>query len=341
MTVSETTPAAEVSAEPLWRLGTAFFARKVILIAAEMGLFTALADGPLTETELRERLDLHPRASRDFFDTLVALGMLDRDGSGYGNTPTAGHFLDQRQPSYVGAFLTMADARWDRLPEALRSGEPLNRWGAGAGMFTEQYRTTPAWRNFTAGMDYLNGLIGPALARTYDWSDVVDVVDVGGARGNLIAAILRDHPAVKAAVYDLPGVEPVFAEHMASLGLDDRVTFHAGNFFEDPMPSAGVLIFSHVLHDWGVEERRQLVGKAFEALPPGGALLVIDPMIDDDRRGTETALLTSLNMLMVTPHGSEYTASECREWLREAGFAEVRSFALGTHNTLLEARKPA
>ncbi|WP_066941489.1 methyltransferase [Microtetraspora fusca] len=333
-------PAEAVSAEPLWRLGTAYFSRKTILTAAELGVFTSLSERPATAEELGARLGLHPRGTRDFLDALVALDMLEREGGVYRNTPIAEHYLNEDRPSYVGAFLSNADARWNRLIDALRSGEPQNRWGSGPEMFTEQYRTTAAWRNFTAGMDYLNGMIGPALAEAFDWSSVDSVVDVGGARGNLVAAILRRHPDLTVGVQDLPGVEPVFHEHMEQLGLTGKVTFHAGNFFEDPMPSAQALVMSHVLHDWGVPERRRLVASAFEALPPGGVLLICDPMIDEDRRGSAGALLTSLNMLMVTPHGSEYTTAECRTWLTEAGFAEITSSSLGAHNTLIVARRP-
>ncbi|MER6950326.1 methyltransferase [Nonomuraea sp. NPDC000554] len=337
MTSEMTAPA--VSAEPLWRLGTAYFSRKTVLTAAEFGVFTTLSGAPASADELAERLELHPRGARDFFDTLVALGMLTRVGGVYHNTPLAEHYLNAERASYVGAFLSTADARWDKLVDALKTGDPQNRWGAGAQMFTEQYRTTAAWRNFTAGMDYLNGMIGPVLAEAFDWSTVRSFVDVGGARGNLAAAILRAHPDIEAGVLDLPDVAPVFEEHMAELGLTGKITFHPGNFFEDPMPDAQALVMSHVLHDWGVEEREQLVAAAYRALPSGGVLLIVDPMIDDDRQGPAGALLTSLNMLMVTPHGSEYTRADCRSWLEKAGFTGLTETDLGTHNTLITARK--
>ncbi|MFF5212007.1 methyltransferase [Streptosporangium sp. NPDC000396] len=333
-------PAEVVSAEPLWRLGTAYFSRKTILTAAELGVFTTLSGNPATADDLAKRLELHPRGARDFLDALVALGTLTREDGLYQNTPLAEHYLNADRASYVGAFLTSADARWNLLVEALRTGDPQNRWGSGPAMFTEQYRTTAAWRNFTAGMDYLNGMIGPVLAEAFDWSSVDSVVDVGGARGNLAAAILSRNPHLTVGVQDLPGVEPVFHEHMAQLQLTGKITFYPGDFFEDPMPSAQALVMSHVLHDWGVAERRKLVAGAFQALPPGGVLLICDPMIDDDRKGPAGALLTSLNMLMVTPHGSEYTPGECRSWLTEAGFVDISASSLGAHNTLVVARRP-
>ncbi|MCG5218872.1 acetylserotonin O-methyltransferase [Streptosporangium sp. KLBMP 9127] len=329
-----------VSAEALWRLGTAYFGRKVVITAAELGVFTVLADSPADEESIRKALGLHGRGLRDFLDALVSLGMLDRDGTLYRNTAVSDHYLNQSRSSYAGAFLASADKRWDQLAEALRTGEPQNRWGSGPKMFTEQYRTTDAWRNFNAGMDYLNGMIGPRLAEAYDWSSTVSVADVGGGRGNLVVPILRRNPALRAVVFDLPAVRPVFEEHAGMLGLADRMTFVGGDFFNDRLPAADVLVFSHVLHDWGQEERRTLLRNAFESLPPGGRVLICDPMIDDDRSGTPNALLTSLNMLMVTPHGSEYTRSECRSLLKEAGFDGLRQVPLGSNNTLVIGLKP-
>ncbi len=343
--MSTTYPAADaqaehVSAEPLWRLGTAYFGRKTVLVAAELGLFTLLSGRTADAEEIRRELGLHPRAVSDLLDALVALEMLERKDGRYANTPVAEHYLNKNRPSYVGAFLTTADARWDRLADALRTGEPQNRWGAGPQMFTEQYRTTEAWRNFNAGMDYLNGMIGPALAGSFDWSRVATVADVGGGRGNLIVPILRRYPHLSAIVFDLPGVEPVCAEHLERLGLSDRARFMVGDFFADPLPTTDVLIFSHVLHDWGVPERRSLLAAAFRALPPGGTVLICDPMIDDDRRGPANALLTSLNMLLVTPHGGEYTKASCKGWLAEAGFTDLADRPLGPNNTLVIGVKP-
>lgn len=338
-TMPDSTEGQAVSAEPLWRLGTAYFSRKTVLVAAELGVFTTLSTGAATCAELEARLNLAPRGARDFLDALVALGMLRREDGRYRNTPVSEHYLNSERPSYVGAFLASADARWNQLIDALRTGEPQNRWGSGPQMFTEQYRTTAAWRNFTAGMDYLNGMIGPSLATAFDWSSVESVLDVGGARGNLVATIVRTHPHLQAMVFDLPGVEPVFHEHAAELGLSDRISFRAGDFFTDPLPSARVIVLSHVLHDWGVGEREQIITNAFASLPEDGVLLVVDPMIDDDRHGTLGALLTSLNMLMVTPNGSEYTPAECTAWLAAAGFTGITRSALSAQNTLIVARK--
>ena len=338
-TAIERNTAAEPDARGIWQLGIAFFSRKTILTAAEMGVFTLCAQRTWTGDELRQRLELHPRGARDFLDALVALGMLERDGGGYRSSAVAAQFLDPEQPSYLGRFLRMADARWDRLAEGLRTGEPQNGTRHSAAMFTEQYRDTGTWRMYMVGMDYLNAPLAARLAERFDWSTVESFVDVGGARGNIAARLVKAHPHLRGAVFDLPPVREVFDEHMAQQGLSGKLTFHQGDFFNDPLPAADVLMFGHVLHDWPEAERRTLVARAGQALRPGGTLLIYDPMIDDDRREKASSLLVSLNMLLATPGGSEYTTAECGQWLSAAGFAEVRSVALDDHDTLVVARK--
>jgi hypothetical protein len=326
-------------------LGLAFWGSKTLLSAIELGVFTQLAAGPATEAELRGRLGLHPRSARDFLDALVALGLLDRDEAGYRNTPQTAQFLDRGRPSYLGGLLEMANTRlypiWGRLTEALRTGQPQNEAGQGGeDFFGALYADPVRLREFMAAMGASAGLMGTALAAGFDWSEHKRFVDVGGARGGVAAAVARAHPHLEGGCFDLPAVRPVFGEHMAELGLADRVRFHAGDFFADPLPEADVLIFGHVLHDWDLETKTMLLGKAFDALPPGGAVLVYDPMVDDERRRNTFGLLSSLNMLLETPGGFEYTAADCRGWLAAAGFTRTSAQPLVGPDTLVAGWRP-
>src|SRR5262249_59682382 len=112
----------------------------------------------------------------------------------------------------------------------------------------------------------------------------------------------------------------IFDGHVASLGLGERLSFTAGDFFTDPLPPADVLVMGHILHDWNLDEKRLLLRKAYDALPKGGALIVYDAIIDDGRRSNTFGLLMSLNMLIETPGGFDYTGADCRAWMRQAGF---------------------
>jgi 8-O-methyltransferase len=311
------------------------------LFAIELDLFTVLGTNPATEPEARERFRLSERGTQDFLDALVAVGLLDRTGGVYRSAPLAREFLDSSKPSYLGRFLYAADARWTRVGTGLRTGDPQNGARPGASMFTQQHQDQAAWRAYYGGMDALNGPSGAALAHAFDWSSVKRVTDVGGARGNVAAQLVRAHPHLQAQVFDLPSVQALFDEHMANLGLTRQVTFQPGNFFTDPLPASDVLVFGHVLHDWAVGERRMLAGKAYEAVAPGGAVLIYDTMIDENRRQNANTLLVSLNMMLCTPGGGEYTPAEGGRWFTEAGFSPVETRLLTNDDTLLIARKAA
>ncbi|HKS95353.1 MAG TPA: methyltransferase, partial [Terriglobia bacterium] len=124
--------------------------------------------------------------------------------------------------------------------------------------------------------------------------------------------------------FDLAPVGPFFDEYIASFGLAGRLRFHSGDFFKDPLPSADVLITTRILHDWDLEEKRALIAKIYQALPAGGAYVVCEMLIDDDRRERAMALLMSLNMLIETRGGFDFTGRDCCGWMRDAGFRETR-----------------
>lgn len=304
------------------RLNTAYAQSKVLHSAVEIGLFELLAEGPAGAGTIAERLDLHPRLLPDFLRALVALGLVEDTPDGYRNSAQTTACLVPGHAYYLGASVRTAAARhytmWGKLTEALRDGESKADKGPGAGSFERLYQNQEAARRFLAHMDSAHSLVGPQLAEVVDWSRYRSFVDVGGARGHIAAAVLGVHPHLHGGVFELPPVEPLFDEHMAEAGLTERVTFHGGDFFADPLPAADVLVFGHVLHDWEPEQRQTLLEKAFEALNPGGAVVVYDQMLDDAEPELP-AILGSLQVALVTG-GSEYPVADCRQSLEKAGF---------------------
>ncbi|MDI5967336.1 methyltransferase [Streptomyces sp. SL13] len=304
------------------RLNTAYAQSKILHAAVETGLFELLDEAPADLTTIATRLELHPRLLPDFLRALVALGLVDDTASGYRNSAQTSACLLPGSPYYLGASVRTAAARhyamWGRLTEALKDGQAKADNGAGPGAFERLYRNPEAARRFLAHMDSAHALVGPQLAEVVDWSRYHSFVDVGGARGHIAAAVLTAHPHLTGGVFELPAVEPLFDEHMAQAGLSDRVTFHAGDFFADPLPTADVLVFGHVLHDWEPDARQTLLDKAFQALAPGGAVVVYDQMLDDTEPEL-AAILGSLQVALVTG-GSEYPVTDCRQWLEKAGF---------------------
>src|SRR5215204_710755 len=319
----------QLTPKQIMNLGMAFGGSKTLLSAVEIGLFTELAKEPLDLQTLSERLMLHPRSARDFLDALVALGMLERNGDQYENTPETDLFLDRAKPSYVGGLLEMANARlypfWGSLTEALRTGRPQNEAKNGGDDFFGALYADPArLEGFLSAMSGLSLGAARAIARQFPWGDYATFIDVGGAQGGLPVQVALAHPHLKGGNFDLPEVGPVFEKYVAAHGLSERLKFYPGSFFKDPLPSADVLVMGHILHDWDLEEKRTLLRKAHDALPEGGALIIYEAIIDDERRENATGLLMSLNMLIETPGGFDYTGEDCRRWMRETGFRETR-----------------
>ncbi len=176
---------------------------------------------------------------------------------------------------------------------------------------------------------------GIAAAKAFPWADYRSFIDVGCAQGGFTAQIALAHPHLTGGGFDLPQIGPVFSEHMDSHGLGGRVRFHAGSFFDDPLPRADVIVMGHILHDWDLDQKRMLIAKAFEALPAGGAILVHEAIIDDDRRNNAFGLLMSLNMLVETPGGFDFTGADCQGWMRDAGFRETRVVPLVGNDSLV------
>jgi hypothetical protein len=320
--------ADQLSPEKILSLGLGFWNSKTLLSAVELGLFTVLAEAPADAETLRGRLGLHPRAALDFFDALVALGLLERDNGLYRNTKEADLFLDRAKPSYVGQILEMANARlfssWDRLTEALKTGRAQSESAAEEDFFAALYSDPDRLRSFLTAMSGISAGPAKAIAEKFPWADYSSFVDVGAAQGMVPATVARAHPHLIGGGFDLPQVKPIFDDFIAANGLSDRVAFHAGDFFRDALPGADVIVMGHILHDWNLEEKRHLLAKAYAALPKGGALIVYEALIDDERRTNVFGLLMSLNMLIETPGGFDYTGADCQGWMREAGFAETR-----------------
>jgi precorrin-6B methylase 2 len=312
----------------IMQVGLGFWSSKTLLSAVELGLFTTLAKGPMTADEIRERLTLHPRSTRDFLDALVALGFLEREGDRYSNTPDTETFLDRDKPTYLGGILEMANSRlygfWGSLTEALKSGERQNESKGGEDLFGTLYSNPELLESFLKGMSGIS--LGPsmALAAKFPWAEYKSFIDIGTAQGAVPVQIASAHPHLQGGGFDLPPVKPVFEKFVAQHGLSDRVSFHGGDFFTEPLPSADVLIMGHILHDWNLDEKRMLLEKAYQALPEGGSLVVYDSIIDDERRTNAFGLLMSLNMLIETPGGFDYTGADCCAWMKDAGFREAR-----------------
>ncbi len=275
--------------DQIMEVGLGFWASKTLLSAVEMELFTELARHPESGEALRDRLGL-----------------------------------------YIGGILEMANQRlyrfWGGLTEALRTGQLQNEAKSGEMPFFQALYADPArLKGFLAAMTGLSHGANLAIARQFPWHEHETFVDIGTAQGDLAVQIALANEHLTGVGFDLPEVAPIFEDYVEHNGVQERLRFAAGDFFADDLPKADVLVMGHILHDWSLDEKRKLISKAHEALPEEGALIVYETIIDDDRSKNAFGLLMSLNMLIETEHGFDYTAADCMGWMTDAGFSRTRA----------------
>ena len=315
-------------------------AAKALISAVELDLFTILSDGPLASETLAQRAGLHSRGARDFLDALVALRLLDRDDHDrYSNTAMADAYLDRNKPAYLGFLIEHIDRieyhRWQSLSSALRTGEPQTGVGS-SGNYPARYSDRGTLDAFVRGMTSASLPVAAALARRFPWHEYATFVDIGTAQGAVPVVIAGAQTHLNGGGFDLPPVEPAFRSYVAEHGLSDRLRFYAGNFFSDPLPSADVLIMGRVLHNWDLPTKQMLLQKAYRALPENGAIIVYERLIDDERRTNASGLLSSLNMLVMTSGGFDFTSADCMGWMHAAGFQRMRIEPLtGDHSMVV------
>jgi hypothetical protein len=327
-----------VTPDHIMQIGMGFWASKVLMSAVELGVFTYLANTSKTAHEIESALDLHPRGTFDLLDTLVALGLLARDGSGaagrYSNTAGTAAFLDRKSPRYIGGMLEMANARlyrfWADLTPALKTGQPQNEIKhSGRPMFDELYADPKRLEQFLDAMSGISAANFAALAETFDFSGYKTLADIGGASGQLSCLGASRHPHLTCRSCDLPVVKPIAERKIRQYGLGDRVQADVIDFMQDEFPKADVVTMGMILHDWNLDRKKMLIAKAYRALPEGGALIAVENIIDDERRKNVFGLLMSLNMLIEFGDAFDFTGADFAGWCKEAGFrrCEVRHLA--------------
>ena len=332
----------------IMQTATAFWASKVLLTAVELDLFTTLGDGQQSAAQLGQALELHPRGTYDFFDALVALKFLDRDGDGpegqYRNTPETAAFLSKKSPTYIGGVPQMLNSRlfgfWNHLGTALKTGKPQNEVkDGGKSIFEALYANQETLGEFLDAMTGFQAASFALLAQKFDFPSYKTVGDVGGALALLSRVVGAHHQHLSFTSFDLPPVAPVALKHIKAAGMESRIKPIAGDFFKDDLPKADVITMGNILHDWNLENKKILIWKAYDALPDGGAFIAIENVIDDARRDNAFGLLMSLNMLIEFGDAFDYTGADFRNWCSEAGFRRFDMIALAGPTSAVIAYK--
>ncbi|MCU0286788.1 MAG: acetylserotonin O-methyltransferase [Acidobacteria bacterium] len=317
--------------------------------AVKLDLFTLLAEKPLTVEEIKDCLGLHGRGLPDFLDTLVSLELLERDGNGinarYQNTDEVSLFLVKGSPQYIGwSFehrMQVFEQSWSALADALKTGKPVRQdiKESGKSLFEINYQTDEGARTFVEGMNFGQFASFTDFARNFDFSGYHTLCDIGGANGLLAILVAQLHSHMKCLTFDLPALGPYALKKIEEAGFSDRISVVSGNFFEDHFPSAEIITMGNILHDWNLEQKKLLIAKAYDALPDGGLLVVIENIIDNGRRKNTGGLLMAVQMLLITEGGFDFTAADFDSWAREAGFKKTSYMHLEGNSSAVIAYK--
>lgn len=313
---------------PVLDLLIAFRRSKTMFAGVALGVFDALAGGPKSAAALAGELHAHPDALARLLDACVGLGLLRHDPAGYANTPVADTYLTAASPRRMTGYIAFTNdilwKLWADLEGGIREGTPgwKRSFGWDGPIFANIFRTEAQRREFTMGMHGFGLISSPEVVAAFDLSRFRRLVDLGGATGHLAVAACRRYPDLRAVVFDLPQVVPLAAELVAATEVADRVEVTAGDFFADELPDADLYALGRILHDWADDKALTLLRKMYARLPVGGAVLVAEKLIADDRAGPPWAQMQDVNMLLVT-EGRERTLAGYADLLKQAGFAEV------------------
>jgi O-methyltransferase domain/Dimerisation domain len=315
----------------IMQIGSGFWASKVLLSAVNFELFTKLTDNKsMTASQIKNDLGLKctDRNVYDFLDTLTGFGFLKREGiletAKYSNGTDTDIFLDKNKPTYMGGILEMMNERlygfWGNLEEGLKTGQMQNEAKNGENLFEAIYADPERLKIFAHGMTgiQMGGFI--AFANAFDFSKYKTMTDVGGSAGMLSLMVAKHQTHITCTTFDLPVIEPIAKETIEQFQMTDSVKTASGDFFNDPIPSADIVTMGNILHDWDEETKVMLMKKAYDALPTGGAFVVIENIIDDERKQNVFGMMMSLNMLIETGKGFDYTFADFNKWATEVGF---------------------
>lgn len=313
---------------PVLNLMVAFRQSKTMFAGLSLGIFDALADGAKTADGLASELHLNVDALQRLLDACVGLGLLQHTGQGYQNTPTASAYLCRSSPRQLTGYLSYSNnvlwKLWAHLEDGIREG--TNRWkqvyGVDEPIFDHFFRTEDLKREFLVGMHGMGLISSPEVVVAFDLGRFHRLVDLGGATGHLVAAACRRYPNLKGVVFDLPAAVPLAQEMIRATNVADRVSVEGGNFFSDPLPEGDLFALGRILHDWSEPRILQLLQKIYDRLPAGGAVLIAEKLLNDDKSGPSWAQMQSLNMLLCT-EGKERSLQEYESLLRQVGFSEV------------------
>ena len=313
---------------PVLDLLEAFRRSKTMFAAVSLGVFDALTSGAKSLGTLADELGADADALERLLDACVGLHLLGRQGNSYQNMPVATAYLSSASPQQLTGYICYSNTvmwkLWSHLEDAVREG--THRWKQGYGwegpIFSHFFKTDDAKREFLMGMHGFGLISSPHVVGAFDLSRFNQFIDLGGATGHLAIAACQRYPKLRAVVFDLPDAMPLAREMVAASPVADRLELAAGDFFQDPLPQGDLYGLGRILHDWTEQKLIKLLRRIYDALPTGGAVLIAEKLLLDDKTGPRWAQMQNLNMLTCT-EGKERTLREYETLMMQVGFRNV------------------
>lgn len=324
----------------LIQMGTASWVSGIVYAAAKLGLADHLAAGPSSAAELAGPTGTHAPSLHRLMRTLAGLGILtERDSQRFALTPL-GEALKTGAPGSARATLLAFCGHWfwrgwEEILYSVQTGKPGFDKALGMPLFEYLKQHPDEASYFSEAMVGYHGAEPPAVAAAYDFSSFKIVVDVGGATGNMLAAILSRHAAPRGVLFDRPHVVSDAPALLKSRGVDGRVTIVAGDFFETVPPGGDAYLLSHIIHDWDEAQCLMILGHCRKAIRPEGRLLIVETVLpagDTPHQGKIQDMV-----MLVFPGGQERTEAEFATLLGKAGFRLIRVVPTASIVSVVEA----
>ena len=300
---------------------------RILQTAVSLGIFDALAKTALDVPTIASSLLIDRRAAELFVNALVAMGLLEKEGSVFSLTPTSSTYLIRTSPQYFGGMVVFESSLWDcwgALEKTIRSGRPART----PNMYQDDPEETEL---FISAMHSLVEARGDAKALTQklDLSRVTDLLDIGSGPGTYPIYLSGKDPKLKTTIFDLPGTLKITERFVQASGLENRIRLIPGDYRVDPIPGRYQAVFlSNIIHAESDETNAALMRKVYQCLEKGGRIVIKDHILDDTRTHPRVGAIFSLLMLLTTAYGRCYSFNEVKRWLEEASFKRVSEIPL-------------
>jgi hypothetical protein len=323
----------------LIQMGAAVTSRTVC-VAAKLGLADQLASGPKSASELAGPMQVHAPSLHRLMRTLASLGILTEQSAQRFALTGLGEALKTGAPGSARSTLLVFGSAWqrtawDHMEYSVQTGQPGFDKAHGVPFFDYLADHPEDASLFSETMVGLHNQEPPAVADTYDFSVFKTIVDVGGATGNMLAAVLSRHAGPRGILFDRPHVVNDAPALLTARGVSDRVTIAPGDFFQSVPPGADAYILSHIIHDWGEDQCLTILGHVRKAMNPAGRLVVVEMVLPFGDTAHQGKMLDMAMLVLLG--GQERTEAEYAALLGKAGFHLTRVVPTNSAASILEA----